>query len=380
MAFPNKNSEFPIIPIPKSSFLIPINLTGSGSNNYKIDESLYFQNSSDSDRIIIPTSRSFPGISISPPPQRFPVDKEALHAIFYYFTALFETVSIKLLIHRNQLDSVYLKLTQIISLIKEHQFLVQIFENFLSKLNCHLCHRRLSKVGLTCSHIFCIECLSNTLGNSYIPPTKFEKQLACPLCFSEINLPDLKSGFPDWEQRKEDCRKRERMQATNKLECKGCLRELEICCYKGCKCFCFECQLDNESLGICQCGEFQYDIVCDACKKRVKAPYLNKFAIFCDGHLHCRSCIKECCGEFKCLVCKGGLELFDIRKVFRYGYKTCKYCRNCYEVQYFPSENCCEDHCCVTCQVKVSSTYCCNCRVEFPVDLRSKLEGQNLLL
>ena len=165
------------------------------------------------------------------------------------------------------------------------------------------------------------------------------------------------------------------------LQCKSCMRLLDVNVFQGCKCFCFECQLNKNSLGNCECGEhFETKIACCICYRVELKPYINRFSIFCNGHLHCNNCIKKCNESFKCLKCKESLEQHDIRKVLEYGYIKCQECHGFYEAKYFLSENCCGIKLCVICQSKNSFRACSSCTTPFESDIRSFLKENKLLI
>ena len=328
-----------------------------------------------------------PSTQILPPPQSHlnplahtpsQLTQENLHAIYYYFTSLLASISMKLLIKSKKLGTIYVIVNDIIRKSSECAYLSELFQSFLPKLCCSKCNRTDLIIGFDCSHSLCTACFTLYANRQIIPHTRFEAGLVCPVCEAPVENSDFEMAFPDWSERERSCEKRERKQTRDVLECKQCFRVLQVSCYRGCRCYCFECQLDRGMLGICECESFDYQIVCDACKEVVRAPGLSKFAVFCTGHLHCMACIKKCYGEFRCLVCKEGLEQYDIRKVLRYAAKACEKCQGIYEIRYFASEGCCGGNCCVTCQAKISLTQCCNCRQQ--IDVRSILQANDLLV
>lgn len=273
------------------------------------------------------------------------IPQHQISSIKYYLELVLPHTSLKKLIESKKIEGLYQKLVPLLQALQIYPELYTVLKKLYSRLFCSQCQTNLLYISLSCNHSLCQRCFSNHLGYMLLPPAKFENQPYCPICRSLIKTTDFKQIFSDWTQRLLDTKKRERTESKENIQCKYCKRNLNPNCFRGCKCTCLECQLDKMILGWCECGTFNVSISCGACRSAIDIYSQEKFAIFCEGHIHCHLCIAKCFGEFCCLVCKNSLEQFDIAKVLELGCKTCFVCKKVYQATYFLLDNYC-----VTCQ------------------------------
>lgn len=248
---------------------------------------------------------------------------------------------------------------------------VDLLTKLKIKFKCEICLKNPPQLVFKCGHSLCGNCFCSRLGPNVVPPAFGDPRIQCFICRTELEHSDYSYFFVDWEERMKAYDIDMRRRCREELKCKGCKRVLRVACFAGCKCFCYECQLLNRSLGNCECGSsFNYVISCDYCKKKINTPYAHPYTILCSGHICCETCMPQLFDEFICKICKKHLTNTDVRKLTKFCIKECNYCKKKYSSKYFLSNNCCQAPVCILCQYTYHKTCCvlCHRKFDFSVD------------
>lgn len=300
-------------------------------------------------------------------------------ALSYLFCSIIRRFSLKEAVESKKVQEIYNQISSIENLLARDRTLYMMATEIKNKLICPSCSANFIDLIFECSHTLCGNCFRYYTENINLPQTKQEKALICPYCRRPLKECEYSHIYEEFKEMAKARNKRERMQTIDPVSCMTCKRKLTKNCFGGCCCKCFECQAKQNSLGLCECGNFNFSIYCEACRKKIE-PMNEEFYIFCNGHIHCQNCINKSCIKLECQVCTSSLRDIDLEKIYLKAFQTCHTCGSTFNSKYFLSKNCCNYPICAVCQYNQNRTACANCFAPLNPSPQDFLTSQNLIV
>lgn len=300
-------------------------------------------------------------------------------ALSYLFCSIIRRFSLKEAVESKTAQEIYNQIVSAENLLKQNQSLhIKVIE-IKNKLICPSCNANIIDLIFECDHTLCENCFRYYTANIKLPQTKAEQVLICPYCRKPLKECEYSHIYEEFNEMAQARDKREKMQTNDPVSCMTCRRKLTKNCFGGCCCKCFECQAKLNTLGSCECGNFNFSICCEACRRRV-LPMNEEFLIFCNGHIHCQNCINKACTKLECQVCTSSLRGIDLEKIYPKAFQICHDCNNTFNSKYFLSKNCCQSQICAICQYNKNKIACACCLRPLNPSPQDFLRSQNLLV